>query len=124
MKKEKILFILLIAIFLTVAYSINAYATDGVIQGADDFLSSGNKEILNNKAIKKVSDTVFNMFFSVGLVIIVIIAAILGIKFMIGSVEEKAEIKESITPYVLGAVVIFAAVSIWAISVKIFQNIF
>lgn len=124
MKNKKVVYILLIVILMLSIHTVNVFATDSIINGADNFLNGGNQQILNNSAIKSVSNTIFNIFMSIGVAIVVIIAAILGIKFMVGSVEEKAEIKESIKPYVLGAVVIFAAVSIWAISVKIFQGIF
>lgn len=124
MKNKKVVYILLIVILILSIYTVNVFATDNIISGADSFLTGGNKEILNNVAIKKASDTIFNVFLIIGTIIVVIIGAVMGIKFMLGSIEEKAEVKESIRPYIWGAVVIFAAVSIWAISVKIFQGIF
>lgn len=123
MKKKKRLCLLLVIFIILLGYSLNIYATDSIITGADKFLAGGNNQIINNQAVKTVSDTIFNIFISVGSVIVVIIGAILGIKFMVGSVEEKAEIKESIKPYAWGAIVIFGAVTIWYISVLIFQNI-
>lgn len=37
---------------------------------------------------------------------------ILGIKYMVGSTEERAEYKKSMIPYIIGAVILFAAVNI------------
>lgn len=45
----------------------------------------------------------------VGSVLAVIILIVLGIKYMMGSPEEKAEYKKTMMPYVVGAVFIFAA---------------
>lgn len=39
----------------------------------------------------------------------VLIIAIFGIKYMMGSLEEKAEYKKTMIPFVIGAVVLFAA---------------
>lgn len=47
-----------------------------------------------------------------GVVIAVIILMILGIKYMMGSAEEKAEYKKTMIPYLVGAILIFAASTI------------
>lgn len=124
MKNKKVVYILLIVILILSIHTVNVFATDSIISGADSFLKGGNKEILNNVAIKKASDTIFNVFLIIGTIIVVIIGAVMGIKFMLGSIEEKAEVKESIRPYIWGAIFIFASITIWAISVKILQGIF
>lgn len=46
----------------------------------------------------------------VGVVASVIILAVLGLRFIMGSVEEKAEIKESLVPYVIG-IVLFVGIT-------------
>ena len=47
-----------------------------------------------------------------GIVLAVAILMIMGIKYMMGSVEEKAEYKKTIIPYVVGLVLVIAAVTI------------
>ena len=49
---------------------------------------------------------------TVGIVLSVIILVILGIKYMMGSAEEKAEYKKTMIPYLVGAVLIFLAPTI------------
>lgn len=49
---------------------------------------------------------------TVGVVIAVVVLMVLGIKYMMGSAEEKAEYKKTMMPYVIGAVLIFAASTI------------
>ncbi|MCL2383130.1 MAG: pilin [Oscillospiraceae bacterium] len=48
----------------------------------------------------------------VGIVLSVIVLIILGIKYMMGSAEEKAEYKKTLIPYIIGAVLIFAAAAL------------
>ena len=49
---------------------------------------------------------------TVGIVVAVVILLILGIKYMIGSAEEKAEYKKTMIPYLVGAILIFASTTI------------
>ena len=51
----------------------------------------------------------------VGVGVAVIILLVLGIKYMMGSAEEKADYKKSMIPYLVGAVLIFAASTITGI---------
>lgn len=44
----------------------------------------------------------------IGIVIAVVVIMVVGIKYMMGSVEEKAEYKKTMMPYIIGAVLIFA----------------
>ena len=48
----------------------------------------------------------------VGSAIAVIMIVVLGIKYMVGSVEEKAEYKKTMIPYAVGAICIFGASNI------------
>lgn len=46
---------------------------------------------------------------TIGVVLAVVILAILGIKYMMGSAEEKADYKKSFIPYIVGAAVVALA---------------
>ena len=48
----------------------------------------------------------------IGGVLAVVILVVLGIKYMMGSPEEKAEYKKTMMPYFIGAILIFAATQI------------
>ena len=49
---------------------------------------------------------------TVGVVVAVVILMVLGIKYMMGSAEEKADYKKTMIPYVIGAILIFGATTI------------
>ena len=59
--------------------------------------------------IKNVGNSIVNILQTVGIVISVVILIVLGIKYMMGSAEEKAEYKKTMIPYLVGAILIFAA---------------
>ena len=48
---------------------------------------------------------------------------ILGIKYMTGSAEEKAEYKKTMVPYLVGAVILFGAAAIAQGVISISQGI-
>ena len=55
-----------------------------------------------------------------GVIAGVVIIAIFGIKYMMGSLEEKAEYKKTMIPFIVGAVVLIAAPQIAKLIFSIF----
>ena len=51
----------------------------------------------------------------------VLIVAIFGIKYMMGSLEEKAEYKKTFIPLIVGIVVVFGAVTIGNLLINTFK---
>ena len=49
---------------------------------------------------------------AVGSIVSVAILVVLGVKYMVGSAEEKAEYKKTMIPYLVGAILVFAASNI------------
>ena len=115
------------------------YADDGsisdIFSGADDFIES-KKEIEDQftdeekenekertEQLRTTSNLIYQILLILGISIAVIVAGVLGIKFMMGSVEEKAQIKDALIPFIVGCIVIFGAVSIWKIVVDIGNNL-
>ncbi len=62
--------------------------------------------------ILKIGNTVLTIITNVGMILAVIIVAVLGVKYMMGSAEEKSEYKKSMIPYLIGAVLVFGASAI------------
>ena len=62
--------------------------------------------------VLSVGKRIMGVIQTVGIVIAVIILMVLGIKYMMGSAEEKAEYKKTFIPYIIGAILVFAASTI------------
>lgn len=62
--------------------------------------------------IKDLGNKVIGILQTLGIVLSVIILIVLGIKYMMGSAEEKAEYKKTMIPYLIGAAFIFLAPTI------------
>ena len=63
----------------------------------------------NTDSVYSVGEKVMGIIQAAGVVIAVVVLMVLGIKFMMGSAEEKAEYKKTFIPYIIGAILIFAA---------------
>ena len=59
---------------------------------------------------------------TVGIILSVLVITILGIKYMMGSAEEKAEYKKTMIPYIVGAACIFLAPTIANIVYSFFKS--
>ena len=64
------------------------------------------------EGIQNIGKRVMGILQAVGIVIAVVVLMVLGIKYMMGSAEEKAEYKKTFIPYIVGAILIFAATTI------------
>ena len=107
-KTSKIVSIMLVALML-VAISTTCFAE--VIYG-DVNVTPSNAADTNALATK--AGSIVATIRNVAAIAAVVIIAVLGIKYMLGSVEEKAEYKKSFMPLIIGIVVVLLATQIAA----------
>ena len=114
MKKRKIRFIglVFILILILIGNSVSAFSIGNLSGNTAD---TGEIQQAGNKVVQIVS--------TVGSILSVIVIIVLGIKYMLGSVEEKANYKSSMLPYLIGAAFIFAASSIANIIYQVAINL-
>lgn len=123
--KSKVLIIFnLILIINLIFFNINKVQAGGiseVITGGDNFVQAGKDQgvTIDKSKIQETSNAIYNILLILGMCIAVAISGILGIQFMIGSAEEKAKIKDSLIPFIIGCIVIFGAFGIWKIFITI-----
>ncbi len=113
-----------ISIILLTVPIVKAVGISDVITGGDDFIKSSESSstTIDKDALKSTSDSLYKILVISAICIAVIIAAVLGIKFMIGSVEEKAKVKDAMIPFIIGCIVAFGAFGIWEIAIQIGNN--
>lgn len=121
MKRKTIFLLILIVILINVCTKVFAGDLYNIYDSAANFIQSGssNSVGINQQKVQDVSNSVYNILLVIGICVAVIISSILGIKFMIGSVEEKSQVKELLIPFIIGCAVVFGAFAIWKIVVVI-----
>lgn len=111
MKKTlKILSIILISISLFMAFgqpiSLAKKDPGEIINSAE---SSGNEM---GTGLDSVTGTIINWLWGISIVVAIVVVMVIGIKFIIGSTQEKAEYKKSLIPLVVGVVLVVFATTL------------
>lgn len=127
---SKLLLILILTIttLLVRTQTVEASFWSDMFGQANVFIQEGKngselEDGTSDEQTVEVVTILFNTLMSLGSIIAVGIGGALGIKFMTSSAEDKAKVKESMIPYVIGCAVIFGALAIWKISMMVFSQI-
>ena len=111
MKKQvKVISVLLIIVTILATLSSVVLAAPN-LSGKIDEIAQGNDSVATDKVVN-LGKTIVTIMQTIGIVVAVVVLLVLGIKYMMGSAEEKAEYKKTMIPYVVGAVLIFASTTI------------
>ena len=132
-KIVKIVQIILLIIFLlgSMQNVVLALQEEGAFEGdnkrvgvidTDKYKSSDLTED-DYKTAFEMGGTIVNVLSTVGTVIAVAGIMILGIKYMMGSAEQKAEYKSGMIPYLVGCILIFCIPKIVSIIYSIVTEI-
>ena len=81
-------------------------AADGKIETPDDVLPGDDDSLID------LGNIIIGILQWFGSAVAVIIIAVVGIKYMTASIEEKAEYKQTFIYYFIGAILIFGATNV------------
>ena len=112
-KKSKIKIILIIAI-LTIILLINQVNATQVIN-PDSYKPDSQSEVTGATSFLNMSNKLIGIVQMIGSIVSVAALILIGIKYILGSVEEKAEYKKTLKPYLIGAVMVFAITNLLGI---------
>ena len=121
-KTTKLIKVLLIITMLLVGISTTAFAAD--VYTPDEFKGEIKTDTTSVQNVKSMGGKIVGLIRIVGTIAAVAMLIVLGIKYMMGSAEERAEYKKTLFPYFIGAVLIFGASNLtqiiytWAIALK------
>lgn len=114
-KTLKIITVLLMVIMIsaTLGTVVNAGSatTTGDKKAGDptNIIDGMSPDYTDTAGIGTIGQNIINIISTVAIVIAVIVLAIIGVKYMIGSASEKAEYKKTMIPYIVGAILVFGA---------------
>ena len=87
-------------------------STTMVFAAADPSKYDGSGASIDTSKVDTFGQNIISVITTIGSIASVIVLVVLGIKYMMGSAEEKAEYKKTLLPYILGAILVFAASTI------------
>ena len=97
---------ILVTILAVVMVGATSFAAEISINTID---GKGNVDVTQ---IGTVGNKIATILRAIGTVLLVVVLMVLGIKYMMGSAEEKAEYKKTMIPYLVGAILVFGATQI------------
>lgn len=89
---------------------IDSMASDFIEKGKQDNATIASTE----EKMSKIVIPIAQILVSIGTIVVVIAATVMGIKYMVASPEEKAKLKTQLIGLVVATIVIFAAQFIWS----------
>lgn len=123
-KLQKIaVIILIISSMYLLTYNSYAGGFGDIWNIGSDFLDAGaSGNNLNAVELKDSITGLVDFLWGLGVMIIFISTIVLGIRYMLVLPNEKSRIKQATTPWIIGVVIIFGALTIWKLVIGILDG--
>ena len=89
---------------------MKVFATQSLVPDVNFYKPDNNAAVPNE--VTDIGGKVVGIFQVIGTIIAVVTLMIMGIKYMTAGVEEKANYKKTMIPYLIGCVLLYATVTI------------
>lgn len=120
MKKLSKMISILLIIMMLISFGTTVLAA---VEGVESPATMTGKAVTGTAQITSIGNQIITILTVVGVVASVIVLIVLGIKYMMGSAEEKAEYKKTMMPYIIGAALIFAASALAGMLYSFLSNV-
>ncbi len=124
MKIQKIIFLIIVSSIILFVFCQNVFAANvgGAIINPDDYKVDSMDSPANADKLKNIGNSIIGTIRIIATSLSVTVLATLGIKYMVGSAEERADYKKTMMPYVIGAIMVFGITNLLGIVASISVN--
>ena len=119
----KIISIILIILILSVCISNICFASSDPIENPNFYEPDTSTLAKDSKKLVEIGNIIVGSIRATGTVIVVIALMVIGLRYMFGSTEERANYKETMVPYLIGAVMIFTIPNLLGIVYDLVKSI-
>lgn len=116
----------IIAILVSIAIPMKSFAMAGLgemVKSAEEFISQGEKEeTIKEEDLIAFVNPVGQILTTLATVILVIVAVVMGIKYMVSGPDEQGKLKKQLVGLVVSALVVFAGHTIWTIMYDLLKD--
>lgn len=128
MIKSKKTFLKLFTAIMVLAFLVSPIFISSVDAWSmkDEIDTIQNVDVTDNKAVEKTQSVMVKIIAVVrvvGVGISVIMLIVLAVKYMSSAPEGKAEIKKTMVPYVVGAIILFASSQLLAVIAEVAEGL-
>ena len=111
-------------VFILICFAAILFALNSSIYAAASFDTTPYEKVNQTEAsdvgeLQNIGNIIIGIIRTVGSIASVGVLIVLGIKYMAASLEERAQYKKSMIPYVVGAVLVFGITNLLAIIIDI-----
>lgn len=85
----------------------------------DDWAPDSMTSVTGGTRLQNMGNVIIGVVQTIGSIVSVAVLAVIGIKYMMGSVEERAEYKKTMMPYIIGAILVFGITNLLGIVVNL-----
>lgn len=117
MKLQKLIVIIALITLMIIMLSKSVLAVT-----IGDYAFNTDDSGANTSDVQRISNKVLGVIQWVSILLGVIVIAVIGIKFMMGSVEEKSQYKKSMIPLVIGIIVVMGTTTITKTLFNLFNS--
>lgn len=125
---SKAIFIILVSFVLIIqipVYSNAGGQEDNFWTNAGSFLDDEDNGASGGAPdLTGIFGSISDVLFAIACGVTGVSAAAMGINFLIQSVEDKAKIKESMVPWIIGILISFGAFGIWSLTIRMLNSAF
>lgn len=114
MKKRICLLLTIIMIFSCFISIYESYAADSIVTDLKAMSKVTTPDTTGSDGIPAAINKVIGLMQLVGSGIAIIVVTLLGVKYILASPSDKADVKKSITPIIIGCALLFGGVNIAA----------
>ena len=107
MLKAVITILMAVMVVFSMSQSVSADTASGIASGI-----TANTSTVNSTELQGMAGKILGLIQVASAVAAVVLIAVFGFKFILGSASEKADYQKSFIPLIVGVVVVFAATSI------------
>lgn len=123
MKKNIVFKIFTIIAIILILFIPIAYAGTATTVNPDDWKPS-NFDGNDMDEVVDAAGIIVSVIRTFGIIVSVVVLLIMGIRYMMGSVEEKADYKTSMKPYLIGVLIFFGLSQFLAVIIDIVPGLF
>ena len=113
--KKKIFLTIILILVLIITITNVVYAADSIVDPRKDPTSFDPGGMSDTEKLQDIGNRIIGIIQVIGTVTSVVVLIVIGIKYMVGSLEERAEYKKTMMPYIIGALFVFGITNILGI---------
>jgi type IV secretory pathway VirB2 component (pilin) len=110
MKKTlKVLSVVLLSIAMLFVFAQPVAFARGSVENTIALTNNGNEM---SGEVGTIAGTIINWIWGISIIVAIIVVMVIGIKFIIGGTQEKAEYKKSLMPVAVGVILVVFATTL------------